>query len=303
MLYQIDDLRMAVETAERLLTKEQIDKKSGQATTSPFMKTSQDNSKSKSKTERNEKKVSFSVVEAIERTTDSIERLAFLMDKMDTKLNRREDQYRPRIYQGRNRGHGYRQNNYRSRNRSYSRDQYQNNYRGRGNYNRGGNRNYRSNYRESSRSQDRNNYRDGYRYNNRLSYRKDDSNQRYGNRNQDHGRSRERDRDRSSSRVGSQSGGENQTNRDQSRNDNSRQSRNNSRDRSESRSRSRSCVSTNRDKCRCYRCNEYDHFARGCPYEVTDGSSDDMGGSLLRMLDPDETYALNYADGEDYDMD
>ena len=29
MLYQIDDLRMAVETAKRLLTKEQIDKKSG----------------------------------------------------------------------------------------------------------------------------------------------------------------------------------------------------------------------------------------------------------------------------------
>ena len=43
MLYQIDDLRMAVETAKRLVTKEQIDKKSGQATTSPFMKTGQDN--------------------------------------------------------------------------------------------------------------------------------------------------------------------------------------------------------------------------------------------------------------------
>ena len=34
----------------------------------------------------------------------------------------------------------------------YSRDLYQNNYRGRGNYSRGGNRNYRSNYRDSSRS-------------------------------------------------------------------------------------------------------------------------------------------------------
>ena len=85
MLYQIDDLRMAVETAKRLLTKEQIDKKSGQATTSPFMKTSQENSKSKSK---NEKRVSFSDIEAMERTTDSIERLASLMDKMDAKLDR-----------------------------------------------------------------------------------------------------------------------------------------------------------------------------------------------------------------------
>ena len=39
MLYQIDGLRTAVDTANRLLTKEQIDKKSGQATASPFMKT------------------------------------------------------------------------------------------------------------------------------------------------------------------------------------------------------------------------------------------------------------------------
>ena len=115
------------------------------------MQTSHDNSKSKSKAEKNEKKVSFSAVEAIERFTDSTERQASLMDKMDTKLDRREDQYRPRIYQGRNRGYGYRQNNYRSRNRSYSRDQFHNNYRGRGNYDRGSNRNYSSNYRDSSR--------------------------------------------------------------------------------------------------------------------------------------------------------
>ena len=119
MLYQIDDLRMAVETSKRLLTKGLIDIKSGQSTASPFMKTSQEKSKSK-----NEKKVSFSAIEAMERTTDGIERLASLMDKMETKLNRRDKQYRPRIYQGRNRGRDYRQNNFRSRNRSYSRDPY-----------------------------------------------------------------------------------------------------------------------------------------------------------------------------------
>ena len=92
MLYQINDLRMAVETAKRLITKEQMDKKSGQSTASPFMKSNSENSKSK-----NEKKVSFSTVKAIERTSGSIERLASLMDKMDTKLNRRDNQYRPRI--------------------------------------------------------------------------------------------------------------------------------------------------------------------------------------------------------------
>ena len=67
------------------------------------------------------------------------------MDRMDTKLDGRADQYWPRVYQGRNRGCSYRQN-YGSRNRSYGQDQYQNSYRGRRNYsNRGGNRNYRSN--------------------------------------------------------------------------------------------------------------------------------------------------------------
>ena len=68
------------------------------------MQVSQGSSKNKDKSEKSGKNVSFSAVEAMERTTDSIERLASLMDKMDTKLDRREDQYRPRVYQGRGRG-------------------------------------------------------------------------------------------------------------------------------------------------------------------------------------------------------
>ena len=39
----------------------------------------------------------------------------------------------------------------------------------------------------------------------------------------------------------------------------------NQRRREESRSRSNSRVSTNRDRMRCYRCREYDHFAAECP--------------------------------------
>ena len=103
MLYQIDNLRVVVETAKRLWTKEQMDKRAEQSTASPFMQVSQGSSKSKDKTE---KRVSFSAVEAMERTSDSTERLASLMDKMDAKLDRREDQYRPRVYQGRGRGRG-----------------------------------------------------------------------------------------------------------------------------------------------------------------------------------------------------
>ena len=59
------------------------------------MQVSQGSSINKDKTEKSEKKVSSSAVEAMERTSDSTERLASLIDKMDTKLDRREDQYRP----------------------------------------------------------------------------------------------------------------------------------------------------------------------------------------------------------------
>ena len=81
MLYHIDNLREAVEMTKRVLTKEHMDKKVGQSSASAFMQVSQSSSKNK---DRTEKKVSFSAVEAMERTTDSIERLASLMDRMDT---------------------------------------------------------------------------------------------------------------------------------------------------------------------------------------------------------------------------
>ena len=54
MLCQIDDLRTAIETAKRVLTKEKLDKqKAGQSSASPFMKASKENAK------KNEKHVSF----------------------------------------------------------------------------------------------------------------------------------------------------------------------------------------------------------------------------------------------------
>ena len=40
----------------------------------------------------------------------------------------------------------------------------------------------------------------------------------------------------------------------------------------EARVRSNSRVTTNRDRIRCYRCREYDHFANECPNAVADDS-------------------------------
>ena len=45
MLYQINDLREAVEIAKRLLMKEQMDKKAGQSSASPFMQVNRSSSK------------------------------------------------------------------------------------------------------------------------------------------------------------------------------------------------------------------------------------------------------------------
>ena len=105
MLYQIDDLTTAVETAKRVLTKEKLDKqKAGQSSTSPFMKASKENTK-----KNNEKGVSFDALETSNRHSDSMDKLASLMRKLDMKLDKQETQYKPKIYQGRNRGCGQRQ--------------------------------------------------------------------------------------------------------------------------------------------------------------------------------------------------
>ena len=52
MLYQINDTREAVEMAKRFLTKEQMDEKAGQSSTTPFMQVNQGSPKNKDKTEK-----------------------------------------------------------------------------------------------------------------------------------------------------------------------------------------------------------------------------------------------------------
>ena len=78
-------MRVAVETAKRVLTKGKIDKqRTGQSSTSPFMKVSQES-------KRNcEKGVSFGALETIERSSDSIDKLTSLVNKMNMKMDRRE---------------------------------------------------------------------------------------------------------------------------------------------------------------------------------------------------------------------
>ena len=73
--------------------------------------------------------------------------------------------------------------------------------------------------------------------------------------------------------------------------------------RSASRSRSSSRVSTNRDRIRCYKCREYDHFASECSNSATDEESDQYDSdrqSALQILAPDSPCRTSSGQGIDH---
>ena len=92
VLFPIEDLRLAVEMAKRILTKEKIDRQlSGQSTgTAPFMKVSDVHKSSSSK-----KAVLFNTFE----TNDKIEKLTSLVRKMKVKMDKHDTKFKPHLYQ------------------------------------------------------------------------------------------------------------------------------------------------------------------------------------------------------------
>ena len=165
--------------------------------------------------------MTFDVREVLEKTSENMERMMALMDKMFIKLEQKDVPYKPQIYQ---RGRGQYQ-------RQFSQG---NNWRGYRSFSRNcneGNRGYgcsRSNFQ-------RGNFHKGNfqgRYNNRMD--RSWENRRTWRQS----RSRERER----------------------------------RGKSPSSSRSESRTSTNRDRIRCFKCREYDHFANECPNLIPEDS-------------------------------
>ena len=277
MVYNINNLREPVETAEHMLTKEQIDgHKSGQAASSPFMKANLQNSKKKG--------VTFNDMETIQKQEDSVDKPISLLNELSGKLDRKDNssQYKPRIHSGRNRGCRQRQNRYSSRKRSYSRD--------RGPYNNRG-RNRRNYQNQNHYGLGSNKNRDRDYQNNRSNYRRKNSNQNYGQRFRHRSISRECDRSQPRYRSTSRENLENRYRTKQSRSRERQISRTTSRERdTRSRSRSSPQVSTNRDRSRCYRCNEYDHFARECPNIM---SNEEQIENLQMLLPEEQTEVLN----------
>ena len=82
ILFPIDNLRVAVETAKRVLTKEKIDRQmSGQSSTTPFMKVNSEHNYSSMKSCK--KGVTFDAMETIERNGDSIDKFTSLVSKIN----------------------------------------------------------------------------------------------------------------------------------------------------------------------------------------------------------------------------
>ena len=85
VLFSIDNLHNAVETAKRFLTKEKIDRQMTGQSSTPFMNL----------TEKRRKSVSFDTKDILEKTNENMERMTALMDKMYIKLEQKDMPYKP----------------------------------------------------------------------------------------------------------------------------------------------------------------------------------------------------------------
>ena len=115
VLFTIDNLCEAVETAKSFLTKEKIDRQMTGQSSTPFMKLS----------DKKRKTVSFDTRDVLEGNSENMEWMTLLMDKMYIKLDQKKAPYKPQIYQKRGRGQNrqsFRQSNNWRGNRSLSRE-------------------------------------------------------------------------------------------------------------------------------------------------------------------------------------
>ena len=184
ILFPIEDLRQAVDTTKRILTKE--------TSTSPFM----------SIREGTDRRVSFNTRDEL---GEKIDKLTVVMSKLAAKDSHERKPFKPQIYKSRGQNRSYGQGGYQARSDN-------------GNRGYGVNNNARQNYKDN---RFRGNFRGYGRHNSRENYRNEryGSNNRDRNRSRERvlTRSYGNGRDRSSSNDRSRSGSRASTNRDRIR--------------------------------------------------------------------------------------
>ena len=119
-LINVNNLRDTIDLAKRVLTKEKLDRQlTGQSST-PFMKAT-NSSDSHSPQNHQKKGVTFDAMETLERNSDCIDRLMSLVSDLKMTMDRKQPQYKPKIYQGRSQNQNTGQQNVTPRNRDFSR--------------------------------------------------------------------------------------------------------------------------------------------------------------------------------------
>ena len=112
ILFPIEDLRQAVDTVKRILTKEKLDKQlTGQTSTSPFMNIR----------DGTEMKVSFNTRDEL---GDKIDKLTVVMSRLAAKDIHEKRPYKSQIYKSRCQNRSYNQGSYQNRPDSRNRRQY-----------------------------------------------------------------------------------------------------------------------------------------------------------------------------------
>ena len=98
-LINVNNLRDAINLAERVLTKAKVDRQLTGQSSIPFMRvTSNDNHLPQN---HHKKGVTFYTMETLERNSDCIDKLTSLVSDMKMTMDRKQSQYKPKIYQGR----------------------------------------------------------------------------------------------------------------------------------------------------------------------------------------------------------
>ena len=112
ILFPIEDLRHAAETAKRILTKEKLEKQlTGQNSASPFMNIR----------DGTEKKVSFNTRDEF---GDKIDKLTVVMSRLAAKDSHQKRPVKPHIYKSRGQNRSYNQESFQNRPNSRNSRQY-----------------------------------------------------------------------------------------------------------------------------------------------------------------------------------
>ena len=99
-LINVNNLRDAIDLAKQVLTKEKLDRQLTRQSSTPFMKATS-NTDSHSPQNQQKKGVTFDAMETLERNSDCIDRLTTLVSDLKMTMDRKQPQYKPKIYQGR----------------------------------------------------------------------------------------------------------------------------------------------------------------------------------------------------------